>query len=154
MTEVLFYHLTASPLEKNLPGLLEKSLERGWRVLVRCGSEAGLAHLDAWLWTWSQPSFLPHATSHADHPEHQPVLLTLGSENTNNSNVLMLVDQARATPEEMAEFERSCLIFDGTDQAVVETARSDWRAVVAAGLPAKYWAQEDGRWVQKATAGG
>ena len=28
-----------------------------------------------------------------------------------------------------------------------------WRAVRAAGLPAAYWAQERGRWVEKAAAG-
>ena len=31
--------------------MLEKSLERGWRVLLRCGSEHGLEALDALLWT-------------------------------------------------------------------------------------------------------
>ena len=46
MSEVLFYHLTATPLERTLPELLEKALGRGWRVVVRCGSHAGLAELD------------------------------------------------------------------------------------------------------------
>ena len=32
MTEVLFYHLQNMALENVLPPLLEKSLERGWRV--------------------------------------------------------------------------------------------------------------------------
>jgi DNA polymerase III subunit chi len=34
MTEVLFYHLQGMSLESVLPPLLEKSLERGWRVVV------------------------------------------------------------------------------------------------------------------------
>ena len=33
MTEVLFYHLQNMSLENVLPPLLEKSLERGWRVV-------------------------------------------------------------------------------------------------------------------------
>ena len=33
MTEVLFYHLQNMSLESVLPPLLEKSLERGWRVV-------------------------------------------------------------------------------------------------------------------------
>ena len=37
MTEVLFYHLQGTTLEKVLPPLLEKSLERGWRVAVQTG---------------------------------------------------------------------------------------------------------------------
>jgi DNA polymerase-3 subunit chi len=35
MTEVLFYHLTESKLEDALPPLLDKSVERGWRVAVQ-----------------------------------------------------------------------------------------------------------------------
>ena len=46
MAEVLFYRLSESPVEATLPGLIERSLERGWRVLVRVGTDAGLAFLD------------------------------------------------------------------------------------------------------------
>ena len=38
MAEILFYHLTHSPLEAMLPDLLQKSLDRGWKVLVRSGN--------------------------------------------------------------------------------------------------------------------
>ena len=153
MAEVLFYQLTASPLEASLPELLERSLARGWRVLLRCGSEAGMASLDERLWTWSETSFLPHGTAQAGNAAMQAVYLTVGDENPNGANVLMLVDGARATPAEMAGFERACLIFDGGDERALATARDDWRAVRASGLPAVYWAQERGRWVEKATSG-
>jgi DNA polymerase-3 subunit chi len=62
----------------------------------------------------------------------------------------MLVEGGRAQAGEMAGFERCCLIFDGADAAAVAAAREDWRAVKALGIPAKYWAQDGGRWVQKA----
>lgn len=152
MAEVLFYHLSSSPLEATLPDMLEKSLQRGWRVLLRCGSQAGLAAIDAMLWTWREDSFLPHGTAQAGHADRQPIYLTLGDENPNRAGVLILVDGARAMPAEMAGFDRTCLIFDGADQPSVEAARRDWRAVTAAGLPAKYWAQDQGRWVQKAAS--
>jgi hypothetical protein len=35
MAEALFYHLTESTLEQALPPLLEKSLQRGWAVVVQ-----------------------------------------------------------------------------------------------------------------------
>ena len=152
MAEILFYHLTHSSLEQNLPDLLEKTLARGWRALVRFGSPAGLAALDDRLWTWRDDAFLPHGTAAAGRAAEQPVYLTLGEENPNEATVLMLVDGARATPAEMAGFERTCLIFDGGDERAVATARDDWRSVRAAGLPAVYWAQERGRWVEKAAA--
>jgi DNA polymerase-3 subunit chi len=149
---VRFYHLSGAPLERSLPEMLERSLARGWRVIVRCGSEPGMAKLDAQLWTYRDDAFLPHGTAAGGHPERQPVYLTLGAENPNDATVLMLVDGARAAPDEMAEFDLTCLVFDGADSRTLETARDDWRAVRAAGLSAVYWAQENGRWVKKAEA--
>ena len=52
MTEVLFYHLQDMTLENVLPPLLEKSLERGWRVVVQSTSEERADALDAHLWTY------------------------------------------------------------------------------------------------------
>ena len=52
MTEILFYHLQRQPLERVLPALLEKSLERGWRVVVQAASEERIEALDAHLWTY------------------------------------------------------------------------------------------------------
>ena len=133
--------------------MLERSLERGWRVVLRCGSEAGMAGLDTMLWTYRPESFLPHGTAAGGQAARQPILLTLGDENPNGANVLMLVDGARATLAEMAGYEVTCLVFDGNDERAVEAARGEWRAVSGAGLPAVYWAQERGRWVRKAATG-
>ncbi|MCB1371598.1 MAG: DNA polymerase III subunit chi [Rhodovulum sp.] len=154
MAEVLFYHLTATPLDRTLPDLLEKSLARGWRVLLRCGTQDGLAALDRALWSYRDDSFLPHGPATTADPERQPVLLTLGAENANAAEVLMLVEGATATVAEMSGFLRVCLLFDGGDAAAVEAARALWREVTVAGLAAVYWAQEDARWVRKAAAGG
>ena len=60
MAEVLFYHLTESTLEEALPGLLERSLERGWRAVVQTGTEERRDALDAHLWTFRDDSFLAH----------------------------------------------------------------------------------------------
>ncbi len=149
--EVRFYHLTRSPLEHTLPGLLAKSLDRGWRVLVQGGQEARLKFLDTHLWTFAADSFLPHGLE-ADGAD-QPVWLTTSDTNQNNASVLMLIDGARATPARMAEFDLVTLFFDGADQTALSRAREDWKAVTAANLPAVYWAQENGGWVQKAKSG-
>ena len=152
MAEVLFYRLGASPLEATLPDLLEKSLARGWRALVRAGAPGAVAMLDEMLWTFRDDSFLPHGLAEGPHAARQPVLLTTGRENLNCAQALMLVMGARADPVELARYERACLIFEEADEAALAAAREDWRAVVAAGLPAKFWAQEEGRWVQKAAS--
>src|SRR6516164_4107811 len=50
MTEIVFYQLQRQPLERVLPTLIEKSLERGWRVVVQAASEERVEALDAHLW--------------------------------------------------------------------------------------------------------
>lgn len=57
MTEVLFYHLQNMSLENVLPPLLEKSLERGWRVAVQSTSQERAEALDAHLWTYRDDLF-------------------------------------------------------------------------------------------------
>ena len=150
--EVRFYHLTQSPLEHTLPNLLAKSLERGWRVLVQGGNEARLKFMDRHLWTYAEDSFLPHGLE--GQGAGQPIWLTATDENPNDAGVLMLIDGARATPERMAGFDLVTLFFDGADQAAVARAREDWKMVTAANLPAVYWAQENGAWLQKAKSDG
>lgn len=150
MGEVYFYHLTTSPIEVGLPRLVELSLGRGWRVILRFGSDAALAAADAMLWTYRDDSFLPHGGSAGGHAQRQPVYLTTGDEIPNGADVLMLLEGGSASPEELAAFVRTCLIFDGHDPRAVEAARAEWRAVRNAGLKAVYWAQERGSWVRKA----
>lgn len=151
MGEVLFYHLTGSALEQTLPELLERSLDRGWRVVVRAPSEARINALDEHLWRYRQDSFLPHGTRAMGRDADQPVFLTDGDEVPNGANILMLVDGARLQPDEAANFDRVCLIFNGNEPSAVDAARDDWRALAPAGLAGKYWAQDGGRWVEKAS---
>ncbi len=150
MAEVLFYHLTQTPLERMLPELLEKSLQRGWRVLVKGGDSARLDFLNAALWTYRDDAFLPHGTADDPMPADQPVYLTTTDEEPNSADILMLVDGATYPTQNMTKFTRVCLLFDGNDVDAVTAARADWKAVTAAKYPAKYWAQQDGSWAQKA----
>ena len=94
MTEVLFYHLQNMSLESVLPPLLEKSLERGWRVVVQSTSQERTDALDAHLWTYRDDSFLPHATWRAGDAQDQPIVLTAEEGNPNRANVRFLVDNA------------------------------------------------------------
>ena len=150
MTEVLFYHLQRQPLEAVLPTLLDKSLERGWRALVRATSDERLAALDDHLWTFSDESFLPHGTDKEPDAAEQPVVLTLGEGNPNGAAVLFLVEGA-PVPEDASAYQRLVLLFDGNDEDALVAARADWKRVKAAGLDATYWQQDArGRWEKKA----
>src|SRR5262245_59440873 len=92
MTEVLFYHLHRQPIEKVLPLMLEKSLERGWRAIVQAASDERIEALDAHLWTYRDDNFLPHGTAKESDASAQPVLLTTGDDNPNGAAIRFLID--------------------------------------------------------------
>lgn len=147
--EVWFYHLERTSLDQALPDLLEKTLARGWRALVRCGGRERLEHLDGWLWSYRDESFLPHGLAEAEFPERQPVLLTAGSDNLNGAQALFLLDGAE--PPALDGYARCVVLFDGRDEAAVSSARMRWREIKAAGHPASYWRQsEEGAWRKQA----
>jgi DNA polymerase-3 subunit chi len=149
MTEVLFYHLEHQPLERVLPALVERTLERGWRAVVQAGSEERVDALDTLLWTWREDSFLPHGTRRDGNAELQPVYLTTGTDNPNGATVRFLVDGAEA--DDLTGYERVVYLFDGRDAGVLETARERWKAAKAAGAQVTYWQQSpEGRWEKKA----
>jgi DNA polymerase-3 subunit chi len=149
MAEVLFYHLTESTLEEALPGLLERSLARGWKVVVQTGSEERRDALDLHLWTYRDDSFLAHGTDREPHCEDQPILLTTGPDNANGAEIRFIVDGAE--PPDLTAYMRAVLLFDGHDQAQLEGAREIWKRLKAAGHALTYWQQtEDRRWERKA----
>ncbi len=147
--EVLFYHLERQPLERVLPNLIEKTLQRGWRAVVQSGSEERLDALDVALWTYSEDSFLPHGSKKSGFAGEQPVYLTTGADAPNGAGVRFFVDGAVAETFEGAE--RFVYLFDGRDQDALATARGQWKAAKAAGCTVTYWQEtEGGRWEKKA----
>jgi len=149
MTEVRFYHLQRMPLERALPLLLERTLDRGWRAVVQADSQERVQALNGQLWTYGKESFLPHGTAEEGDAELQPVWLTHSEENPNGANVLFLVDGAESG--HLGDYELCCDLFDGRDDAAVEQARNRWAACKKTGLHLTYWQQNDsGRWEMKA----
>jgi DNA polymerase-3 subunit chi len=150
VTEILFFHLQRQPLDKVLPTLLVRSRERGWRAIVKAGSEERLEALDERLWTFADDSFLPHGTDREPDPAGQPILLTLADANPNAANVLFLVEGA-AMPADVAGYERVTILFDGADEEAVAAARVTWGEVKRTGHEASYWQESPaGRWEKKA----
>src|SRR3954452_1497375 len=150
MTEILFYHLQRQPIERVLPGMLEKSLERGWRVIVQSSSEERVDALDAHLWTYRDDGFLAHGTYRDSEAAMQPVLLTVHDHNPNAATVRFLIDGV-GVPADATTYQRIVLMFDGEDDAAVAAARAHWSQAKAQGFEATYWqADENGRWTKKA----
>lgn len=151
MTEILFYHLETQPLDRVLPALLEKTIERGWRAVVETVSAERAAALDAMLWTFRDDSFLPHGIAGGEADADQPVLIAANDDNANSANVRFFVD--RAVPRHADGYERIVYMFSGHDPDAVTEARSAWRALLP-GNTLTYWQQdESGRWAKKASGG-
>ena len=137
--EVWFYHLERTSLDQALPELLEKTLARGWKAVVRTGAAERIEHLDGWLWSYRDDSFLAHGTADEPHAPRQPIVLTTREDRPNGAEALFLIDGAEAGP--LDDYERCILLFDGRDEAAVMSARRQWSGFRKQGLSVAYWRQ-------------
>jgi DNA polymerase-3 subunit chi len=155
MPEIWFYHLQHQRLEKALPSLLEKALDKGWRVTVQATAEERLDALDDVLWTYADASFLAHGRARDGDLDIQPIYLTTGSENPNGAELRLCVEGADV-PALFASgacdaYERIILLFDGADEDQLMGARAQWKLLKEQGRTLAYWQQgERGGWEKKA----
>jgi DNA polymerase III subunit chi len=152
--EIWFYQLERSSVEDTLPSLLEKCLQRGWKVLVNCQSEERVKALDAWLWTYQANAWLPHGCVEDEAPDHageQPVLLASAAKhNVNAAQALFLLDGASRF-EDLAQVARIFVLFSSQDDAALTKARADWKSGKADGFDQSYWRQDEGgKWIKQA----
>jgi DNA polymerase-3 subunit chi len=147
--DVLVYHLETQPLERVIPVLLEKTLERGWRAIVEVGSGERAELLDRALWVFRDDGFLPHGLSGGEFDADQPVLLTTGPQNGNGAEVRFFAD--RAVPQSAEGYQRVVYLFSGRDPDAVVEAREAWKALrTVAENALTYWQQdESGRWIKR-----
>ena len=150
MTDISFYHLTMSPLERALPRLLEKILDSHQRAIILCASQERLDSLDTSLWTLGKASFIPHGTVKEGFAEDQPIWLTLQDENLNGATFLIQTDSIDSPS--LSTYERCLDLFDGNDEDAIHVAREKWKKYKAAGHTVTYWKQTAaGAW-QKGSA--
>jgi DNA polymerase-3 subunit chi len=154
MTETLFYHLERRSLDSVLPGLVERSLERGWRAVIRTESAERAEMIDNLLWTYDEQGFIPHGQSGEGDPARQPVLITVEDENPNGANVLFLVGGADLPDwcgAAVSNFARIVLMFDGRDPESLSRARGAWKDAKASGHDVTYWKESPtGKWEKQA----
>ena len=145
--EVWFYHLERTALDQALPELLDKTLQGGWKALVRTTDPLRLEHLDGWLWSYRDDSFLPHGLASEPMADRQPILLTDQADNANAAQAVFLIDGADAGA--LDGVQRCILMFDGRDEAATTEARARWKTFKAAGHPVSYWRQGSERGWEK-----
>jgi DNA polymerase-3 subunit chi len=147
--EVWFYHLERSGLDQVLPELLDKTLQKGWKAVVRSSSTERIDHLDSFLWSYRDEAFLPHGRADEPQAERQPVLLTTGQDNPAGAEALFLIDGAE--PGMIDNYSRCMVLFDGRDEDALTLARQRWKAFKAQDVVMAYWKQGEQRgWERQA----
>lgn len=136
--EAVFYQLGDAAAEDVLPRLLDRAAQAGWRVELRGPDRARMESLDLALWA---EGFRPHGLAGGPHDDLQPVLLTTGP--AGGCDCLVALDGAEVEPAEAGVLKRILVVFGPEDLA---TARAQWRALTAAGLPSRYFEWTDGAW--------
>ena len=144
--QVDFYQLGQTPVEQVIASLAEKLLAKDARLLVVAGDETLLARLDRMLWDQGAASFLPHAVAGGADDARQPILLSTSPDPPNLARNMLIADGEWR--EAALSYDRAFYLFD---EAALEGARLAWKLLSGRdGVDRHFWAQEDGRWVQKA----
>jgi len=150
MTEIQFYHLTSSPLERALPKLLEKAVQGGFKVLVLMESEEKTEWMNNLLWTYDPASFLPHGTAKDGYETLQPVYLTAKDENPNFADLMVVTNNTAQDVKD--NFRRMLDIFDGNDETATSRARARWKQYQSDGHNVSYIKQNAaGGWEKQAS---
>jgi len=143
--QVDFYQLGATPAEQVIASIAEKLLAADARLLIVADDEAFLARLDRMLWNNGAVGFLPHGIAGGAEDARQPILLSTSADAPNNARNMLIADgQWR---DAALTYDRSFYLFDS---ASLEGARLAWKLLAGReGVERRYWAQQDGKWVQK-----
>ena len=145
MTEISFYQLTTTPVEKALPKLLEKIISQGLRTLILTASEETAETLATQLWTYHPNSFLPHGTRKDGFVENQPIFISHLEDNPNFSEVLVVLDGR--IPISIQKFKRALDLFEGRDEEDLKEAEKRWEFYMKENHTLAYWTQgADGTW--------
>jgi DNA polymerase-3 subunit chi len=149
MAEIFFYHLGEEPLERILPGLIKRGLERRLRMAIETTTPERLPKLSELLWAFEDVAFLPHGFGD-DAPEHQPLWLCADSQNPNGATYRFFVDGAM--PQSLEGLDRALILFDSNSEEALTSARAEWKKRKAEGHAISYWKQDDnGKWKNQAT---
>ena len=144
--QVDFYQLAGTAPEQVIASLAEKVLDRDGRLLIVSADEAQLARLDRMLWDTDPTGFLPHGVSGGSNDARQPVLLSTTPDAPNVARNILIADGEWR--DAALAYDRAFYLFDG---ATLEGARLAWKLLAGReGIERRYWAQEGGRWEQKA----
>jgi len=142
-----FYHLEASTVQGVLPGLLEKTVQKGWRALIKMPPEQ-VQEMDDYLWTYKDDSFLPHGRDDEPQTEQQPITLTGVANDAEGYQAVFLLGGAEI--ENMDSVKRCMVMINGRSQDDIQRERKRWKALKETDADLSYYQQNDrGAWEKK-----
>lgn len=145
-----FYHLSKKSQEESVPVIIEKCLEKDWRVLAVSQDQAIRTKLDTALWTFKESSFIGHGLSSDRElrPSRQPVLISETVDNLNKAQALILLNGFEAPVD--ANFDRIMVVFEEGDDSVKSIARKQFKRAKDAEHTVNYFKQNNkGAWEKK-----
>jgi DNA polymerase-3 subunit chi len=144
--QIDFYQVAGTPPEQVIASLAEKVLAKDGRLVIVADDEAFLARLDRMLWDQAPTSFLPHGLAGGSEDARQPILLSTSADAPNLARHMLIADgQWR---DAALAYDRSFYVFGNS---TLEGARLAWKLLAGReGVERRYWAQEGGKWVNKA----
>ncbi len=143
-----FYHLEGSTIEGVLPGLLEKTLAKGWRALVKMPADT-LPGMDDHLWTFRDDSFLPHGRDDEPMGDWQPILLSSDLDDAKGFDAVFLMGGTDVA--QMEDVSRVMVMINGRSENDVTRERGRWKQLKDQGAKLAYYQQNDrGGWEKKA----
>ena len=144
--QVDFYQLGDTPAEQVIASIAEKVLATDGRMLIVASDEAFLARLERMLWDQGATSFLPHGVAGGTDDARQPILLSTSPDAPNLARNMLIADGEWR--DAALTYDRSFYLFDA---ATLDGARLAWKLLAGQdGVERRYWAQENGKWVNKA----
>ena len=140
-----FYQLGDAALESVVAAIAGRLAGEQQRLLVVAEDEALLARLDRQLWDQGETSFLAHAVAGGSDDSRQPILLSTAIDAPNLARNLLIADGEWR--DAALGFDRAFYLFDS---GTLEGARLAWKLLSGRdGVERHYWAQQDGKWVEK-----
>lgn len=141
MAEISFYQLSRDPIERVVPLLAAKVIDRGGSVLIVHEDHDRREALSDALWARGD-TFLAHGDAGAPHAQRQPILLATDCEAVNGASAAIIADGVWR--DGAARFDRVILLF-GPEQT--GNARQMWGTLSAAGHTLRIFKQgESGGW--------
>ncbi|HEX3676987.1 MAG TPA: DNA polymerase III subunit chi [Sphingomicrobium sp.] len=143
--QVDFYQLAGTPPERVITSLAEKLLASNGRLIIIAEDENFLARLDRMLWDQGSASFLPHGLAGGADDARQPILLSTSPDAPNVARNMLIADGVWR--DSALSYDRAFFLFGG---AMIGAARAAWKSLAGRdGVERRYWAQEEGKWVNK-----